>query len=53
MFLYLILFCLVTTGISLLDSLIKQEELTRLDIIMACVLAVILWLFYLLSGKLK
>ena len=51
--LYLIIFCLVAIGINVLFSVIEQEEITRRDIIMSCVLALILWLFYLLSGKLK
>ena len=50
---FLILFCIITIGGNIIFSLIRNEEITSLNITMAAVFGIVLWLSYSFLGRLK
>ncbi len=51
--LFLLLACFISVSISIAFSFIKNENVTELKIYTAVIYSVIIWLYYLISGKLN
>jgi putative flippase GtrA len=49
----LIITCALTVGAAILIPTVRSEPITRHDIYLALIIGVVLWIFYMFTGRLK